>query len=533
MDNYESINHVAWTEPRIQFIKQQLESLLKVVDLESKGKVVEIDGFRLKELSMWRSSLPQGILDNFGTLSSVCNCNCEFCYERGLSKISNELVFFPRRSMLTLQEAKTRAKYYDPETQTGLFITAADSLEPTLNPYWLDILRIAREKCPTETLGLPTTNGTKLTEEVIKQLSELKPITVSISLLSINPLTRKQLMHDPNPEIAIQSITLLRKYGIPFKVGIVAWPTIPINEIKETIKYADHYDALEIEIQLPGFTKFGFEAPPFNTKQQWDSIVNIVQSMRLQIQTLLYTSPYTYEVNGDPSAVVVGTVKNSPAANTDLHIGDRILEINGKKVFTRSYCNDLLRKTSEGLLHIKILRNKEIRKITIVCNQQDKEKDLYPYKPANYSIDPLLHHGIFMPDSFRLEYIIQIEGIIKNYNAKNVLIFSSKLISPYFKKILQVFKRQGHFKNVKIYVETPQNNFWGGNICIGDLLTVSDYIDCIEEFLLKRKVRPDLLLIPCSGFSNWGRDITGRSFLEIERRFNIPVDLIKSLVIWR
>jgi len=533
MKNYDSINHVAWTEPRIQFIKNQLENLLQIVDLESKGEVVEIDGFRLKDPSMWRSSLPQSILDNFGTLSSVCNCNCDFCYEKGLSKISNKLVFFPKRSMLTLQEAKTRAKYYDPETQTGLFVTAADSLEPTLNPDWINILRTAREKCPNEILDLPNTNGTKLTEEIIKQLSELKPITINISLHSINPLTRKQLMHDPNPEIAIQSIPLLKKYGIPFRIGIVPWYTIPITEIKETIKYADHYDALEIQIELPGFTQFGFESPPFNTKQQWNNIVSTVKSMRLLIQTPLYTSPYAYEVNGDPSAVVVGIVKNSPAANADLHIGDRILEINGKKVFTRSYCNDLLRKTSKGQLQIKILRNRKIREINMDCKQEDKEKNLYPYKPSGYPIDPFHQYGIFMPESFRLEYIIQIENIINNYNSKNVLIFASKLIAPYFKKILQVFKRQGHFKNVKIYVETPKNIFWGGNICIGDLLTVSDYVNCIEEFLLKKKVKPDLLLIPSSGFSNWGRDIIGRNFLEIEQQFNIPVELVKSLIIWR
>jgi NifB/MoaA-like Fe-S oxidoreductase len=122
-------------------------------------------------------------------------------------------------------------------------------------------------------LDLPSTNGTKLTEGVIRQLEELKPIRVAVSLHSANPSIRKKVMRDPCPEVAIQSIPLLRKYRIQFGVGIVPWPTIPFKDVEETIRYADRYDPLEIQIQLPGFTRFGFESPPFDTREQWDTAI--------------------------------------------------------------------------------------------------------------------------------------------------------------------------------------------------------------------------------------------------------------------
>jgi len=46
-------SNAALYEPRIEFVRQQLESLLSVAILEEKGVAVPVDGFRLKNLGDW------------------------------------------------------------------------------------------------------------------------------------------------------------------------------------------------------------------------------------------------------------------------------------------------------------------------------------------------------------------------------------------------------------------------------------------------------------------------------------------------
>ncbi len=68
---------------------------------------------------------------------------------------------------------------------------------------------------------------------------------------------------------------------------------------------------------------------------------------------------------------------------------------------------------------------------------------------------------------------------------------------------------------------------------MGDLLVVQDFIDFIQEYL-KEGERPDLVVIPSSPFhlNGWGRDLTGRVYLDIERETQIPVALLECDTIW-
>ena len=64
---------------------------------------------------------------------------------------------------------------------------------------------------------------------------------------------------------------------------------------------------------------------------------------------------------------------------------------------------------------------------------------------------------------------------------------------------------------------------------MGDLLVVQDYIEAIDDFIRTEGIRPDLALLPSSPFhlSGWGRDVTGRVYLDIERHTNIRVALVE------
>ena len=64
---------------------------------------------------------------------------------------------------------------------------------------------------------------------------------------------------------------------------------------------------------------------------------------------------------------------------------------------------------------------------------------------------------------------------------------------------------------------------------MGDLMVVEDFIRAAEDFMKTERIRPDLIVIPSSPFhlSRWGRDLTGRVYLDIERTLKIPVGLIE------
>lgn len=51
--SYQSARNAALFEPRIDLIRRQLTSLLSVIELEKDGEVVDVDGFRLKNLHDW------------------------------------------------------------------------------------------------------------------------------------------------------------------------------------------------------------------------------------------------------------------------------------------------------------------------------------------------------------------------------------------------------------------------------------------------------------------------------------------------
>ncbi len=98
-------------EPRLELIQHSIERMLRFGKFLNDGKGLSINGFRLADLKSWASYGPISAKDSIGALSSECNCDCEFCHAKTL--MAPTLA----RNQLTLTEAKTRIKYYDPATK--------------------------------------------------------------------------------------------------------------------------------------------------------------------------------------------------------------------------------------------------------------------------------------------------------------------------------------------------------------------------------------------------------------------------------
>lgn len=521
---FQSIRSAELYEPRISHIKRLLESLLSVVELESGGNLVKVDALRLKNLTHWQVPSAGDPAEIFDHLATRCDCHCSFCYLRG--NPPGLALEQPRREAEEeYEEVRTRLRYFSPRAKQALFPTLGSPYEILSHPRALDLLAELRRK--TDRTFRLSTNGSALTEESIQKLNSLKPLYLYLSLNSSSPGRRRLIMGDNHPEIAIRSLPLLKQYRIPYAVIIVPWP-VPsspamLEDLKETIAYADRHEAHLVEVSLPGCTRFFPGSPLFNPDDAWSAVVAGVRQLRESGPTPLLVKPSMYEENRYEVRKnlprIVGLVRNSPAASSGLKIDDLILSINGLQVSSRPQVRDILR------LH----QQNQSQKVCLSVQRRGRvlEVEIFP-EQGNYPYSPETDHHlgiIFLGSGFRASALEDLKGLIDSRGARRVLFLSSKLVRPVFEQFL---RESPLFGNVQIQVEVPENRFFGGNIFMGDLLVVQDYIDAITEYLKKGPLSPDLIIIPSSPFAlgDWRRDLTGRVYSDIERATGIPVALL-------
>lgn len=516
-------------EPRIDHIKKLLEKILTVVELEAEGQPLKVDGFRLKNLSYWlgpSSGDPAEVIDH---LATRCDCACAFCYLKG-NPPPLSLRQPPRSAAEEYAEALTRVKYFYPEKKQALFPTLGSPYEILAHPYALDLLRELRKK-----IDRPfrlSTNGHSLTPKVIEELSALPPIYLYLSLNSSSEERRKLIMRAPKSEIAIKALSLLKESRIPYAVVIVPWPIPSVAEmladLKETVTYADAHDAHLIEISLPGYSKYFPEPPLFNRDVLWEEIVETIRSLRSKVCTPIIVKPSMFEENRFEKKLnlpwVAGVVKNSPAYHGGLRSGDSLLAINGLPVGNRPQARDVLRiHHQQHRLKVRLTIKRGEEKIDMEIDPLNWD---YPYHPLTDH-----HLGIIFPGAgFRPSALEDLKSIIILRKARQVLFLSSSLVKPYF---MESLKQMVLPKEVQIQVVVPPNHFFGGNIFMGDLLVVDDFITAIREYLA-RETAPDLIVLPATPFAlgDWRRDLTGRVYKEIERAVGIPVVLLDCEVIY-
>jgi len=528
-ENSPSLGSTVIYEPRIELIKRQLESLLSVVKLEVNGKPVQINGFRLKDPSDWLvsgSGDPSEILEYS---ASRCNCDCVFCYNKG-NPPSLALRSDKRSATDEFNEIKARLDYFSPAE--GLFPSLGTSWDVTAHPYFVEILRSLREKT-SKPLRIAT-NGKTFTTEMVKELANFKPIYFYLSLNSSSPQRRKKLMRDNKPQIAIAALKLLREEGIPYAVVVVPWPVDSIGEmcddLYKTIIYADDCGAHLVEVNLPGYSKWFAPQELFNLDDVWKACISTIRELRERTECPIVAMPTMYEENLYEERKnlprIIGLVQNSTAARSGLRKGDIITKINAIPIKSRPQARDMLSMLQKGeYQEASLTIQRERQKLDIKINMSD-----FSY-PFTKEFDK--HLGIiFMGTGLRLSYIERLKEVIDEHKAKNILFLSSTLVKPTFEQCL----RESHLlssSDLRLNIEVPRNNYFGGNVFMGDLLVVQDFIDHIKEYL-RREPEPDLIVIPSSpfGLGDWKRDLTGRLYLDIEREVGIPVRLLECDTIY-
>ena len=223
----DELDGYAAAEPRLWIVRDVLQFYLCHGTFLKRGDPVRVNGFRLKK-DVWRTD-GHTVLSTLGSFGAACNCSCKFCYEYGN-------ILFSRYGLLTHAEAKERLAHYDPAAGDGIVPVLRRYGEPTINPEFLDILAEMRRASPDEVLFF-VTNGSMLTEPVVKRLRELQRVQMSLSINTIDVDRRKDLMGFATQRLSEQGIRaaeLLSKHGVRYESTIVAWPPLDFDMLERT-----------------------------------------------------------------------------------------------------------------------------------------------------------------------------------------------------------------------------------------------------------------------------------------------------------
>jgi hypothetical protein len=508
------------SEPRIQYLQRLLRSILELGKFTFEGHEYEVDGFVLKDLDHWTRPSEGDPDELFCVLSRPCNARCEFCYVHGnppdLSVQFNNLSTEVNRKELAI-----RTRLF---TQgRALFSPTYDTEEILINPNFYDTALKIRAASKTRMNII--TNGYLLREEMLLKLKDLEPIELSVSLNSVDQSIRKQLMGNTH-RVAVSSLERLDKMEFRYTVSMVAWPTVPIEKLEETILYADRFHPYAIHVHLPGYTKFFSRAPLFDRESYWREIVKELRPLRSRLRNCLIITPRLFEENlyFNPvgEAVVVGTTPDSPGALAGLCYGDVIVRIGDVPVITRA----------QALAALVRLRTRCIDRIELAISRCGEQRVLqldaglaasrgYRYAPPYRDI-----YGIHLiAGSIGIGAIRQLFQVINRQNADRVLLISSPLVTPLAEQMIQDFAPLLG-RECDLDVIAAENRYFGGTICIGELLTVDDFVACAREQLARKKY--DLVVIPSAAFrvGGWYRDLRGVPFSDIGRRLQVPVEML-------
>ncbi|MCL6639590.1 MAG: PDZ domain-containing protein, partial [Firmicutes bacterium] len=322
-------------------------------------------------------------------------------------------------------------------------------------------------------------------------------VTVTLSLNSASELGRAVLMGDRHAGKAIRSADLLKEYGVPFHGSVVAMPhLVGWEDLEMTVKYLCASGAETVRVFLPGFT--GMAAPALRFEEPlWDELSQFVSRLREETATPLTCEPPAIR---DLTPEVVGVIEDSPAARAGFCKGDVIEVVNGHPVHTRVHAFQKLLKAGPSEVNVK----REDRTVSLRIHKRPGERSGLV---MDYDLDPAL--------------IRDMAREARRRAALKTLVLTSELAGPVINLgIRRFWGGPGEADAVVV-----KNRFFGGSIKAAGLLTVQDMEAAAEEFLQGATgIKPRLALLPGLAFDRRGRDLTGRSYLELEERFGIPFE---------
>lgn len=420
---------------------------------------------------------------NILTLTTSCAAACVFCSHHQNPK-EVEAYYINK---LTLAEAENLVEFLDGNSKItiGESATRICEGEPFAFEYLMDILKLIRDKYPKVVIQI-TTSGISIDEAILKELKAIQNIELNISLNSCNEEGRKKLYGGKAHMQAVAAVEMLKKYDIKFNGSIVAMPhVVGWEDLEQTIAYLSEQGAATIRVFMPGYTKYTKIAlPEDNIGQDLEKMAKVLQRTMI---TPIIVEP---SIINNLDAVVEGIISNSPAYQTNLSAGCRIMSVDGRAVYSRVDAYNRLYAASNP--EVSFEKDGELASCSI-----NKNKDSSAGLVFNYDIDPAT--------------AARMVNKIDKFRSKECLLLVSKLAYGIISKAI--------VSNETVKVEIVANGYFGGNIMCAGLLVLDD----IEEALRARYKLPQVVFLPQVMFDEKGRDLIGRHYIELEQEFDVEV----------
>lgn len=429
--------------------------------------------------------------NNILPVTSACSGGCIFC-SHGNNPEGTEIFNLPS---LTIEEIKGMAELLDGDKKIIIGESASRIIEgePFIRKDMLEILKYLRKKYPSSAIEI-TSGGSQLDYNAVQELKKLSPIELNISLNSCTKEGRKLLHRGAWGTQAVDAVRYLKECEMPFHGSIVAMPDIVgYDDIEETAAFLSLNGALTVRIFVPGFSGLS------------DYKVDFI-SIRERLQQI---SDSLYELHGVPVLIeppkinsltpeVCGIIKGSPAAECGITKGDVILKVDDYSPLTRvDAYNRIYRSENPRTTYMRA----GVTDTTTIMKKPNTASGLVFY----YDIHP--------------DTVVDIEKAVRKARSKTPLVITSELGYPILKLGLEALS------STNIDILPVDSKWFGGSIMCTGLLTSADIIQKVSEYTKEKDC--DLLIVPALPFDQSGKDLSGRSFDDIENTLGI-----KTVMAW-
>ncbi|OAT86324.1 radical SAM protein [Desulfotomaculum copahuensis] len=442
--------------------------------------------------------LPAANRGNILALTSTCNVRCLFCSHHQ----NPPGVETYRLNPLGAEQVSRALALMDPEKPVviGESVTRVMEGEPFTHPAFREILMLIRRTLPRTTIQI-TTNGSLLTAEAAGFLAALGRVVIYLSLNSADPQRRRQLMQDRHAAVAAAAPALLQKYGIVCHGSVVAMPhVLGWADLADTLRRLDRYGASTIRVFLPGYTRLAPRELRFPSSL-WIELHRFVDRLRSQVRTPLTVEP---PLISDLQAVVTGVMAGTPAAEAGIKAGDVICAVECLPVAGRVDAFKRILAAAGPVVDLE----REGKPVTVKL-----------HKKAGDTSGLVMDYDIDLEDfSRRIRY-----AVATGREDRPALLLTSELGHPAVRLALaRLFP--GGAGGVRVL--PVKNRFFGGSIKAAGLLVVEDMAAAVRTCLDNdRCARPALVVVPEIAFDFRGRDLTGRSYLDLREECGLAVRL--------